>query len=1052
MKILIFEATMKWTRTFASIMLVLHCLSLSAQEIGRSPLYLDDARDNSALFRSNSGKRYNLLYDGTYFWSSDDFGRGGVMYDGRWYEPVYINIDAYDQELLVRHDSNGNTVNLKRDLVDYAEIDGSRFVNLRRSGYDVPVGFYEEVFVNESYKVYKQINKRLENDYFSSGSGSGIISNVFNEKCSYFLERSGNVVTPMKTGKTERMLRNPDGKDFATACKPSKQTVVRITDTRNPVLVPAIPDSLRRDVPVSSFNAGNFKVKDKTIYTELPAGFFSDGKAGKDDELLKLINAGNEIVTFANKVYHIGSVENAKGDRAYVRGTVRDILSGEPLAGVAVFDEKSKVYAMTDNDGTYRVQLPLGENVLSFSGYSLEDMHLNIMVNSDGGLDVVMKEKVTSLKGAVVSAETMVNHRDTRMGIEKVRINTITKVPVAFGEADVLKVVMTLPGVKSVGEASSGFNVRGGSSDQNLVLFNDGTIYNPSHMFGIFSAFNTDVINDIELYKSSIPAEFGGRISSVLDVRGREGNSNKVQGSLGVGLLTSRFHLEGPLGSERTTFIVGGRTTYSNWLFNLLPKNSSYSGGTANFSDLNASVTHKVNDRNTIQAYGYWSRDKYTFDGDTTFRYSNVNFSLKWRSTVSDRTKSTVVAGYDGYKNRVDDNFNRYSAYSIATRINQGYAKAGFKTLLNDRHQLSYGLNSIIYSLNPGHMSPLGEESLVEDWSLSKQKAIESALYLGDTWTMSDKFSLDLGLRYSAFLSLEDKKFYGAPEYRLSAKYSFLDNLSLKAGFNTMTQYIHLISNTASVSPMDAWNLSNSKMKPQEGWQAASGLYWTINDNKIDLSLEAYYKRSSHSLDYKSGAVLIMNPFLQDELVETYGKAYGIEFMIKKTLGKLNGWISYTYSRSLLKEMQDRGVETINAGQWYNAPYDKPHDFKLVGNYKFTHRYSLSVNVDYSTGRPVTLPVSTYQYGGGRRLAYSVRNGYRIPDYFRMDVAMNIDPGHYLRKLTHMTWTVGVYNITGRKNAYSVYYSTNGGGTIKGYMLSVFAYPIPYININLKFG
>ena len=242
---------------------------------------------------------------------------------------------------------------------------------------------------------------------------------------------------------------------------------------------------------------------------------------------------------------------------------------------------------------------------------------------------------------------------------------------------------------------------------------------------------------------------------------------------------------------------------------------------------------------------------------------------------------------------------------------------------------------------------------------------------------------------------------------------------------------------------MDTWRLAGASMRPQEGWQAAAGLYWTVRDNTIDLSLETYYKRISRSLDYKSGAVLIMNENLAADLVETYGKAYGVELMAKKTLGKLNGWVSYTYSRSLLKEMEDRGVETINGGAWYRAPHDKPHDFKLVGNYKFTHRYSLSVNVDYSTGRPVTIPVAVYNYGGGIRLAYSTRNGYRIPDYFRMDMALNIDPGHYLRKLTHMSFTLGVYNVTGRKNPYSVYYNTLGGTSVKGYMVSVFATQIP---------
>ena len=266
-----------------------------------------------------------------------------------------------------------------------------------------------------------------------------------------------------------------------------------------------------------------------------------------------------------------------------------------------------------------------------------------------------------------------------------------------------------------------------------------------------------------------------------------------------------------------------------------------------------------------------------------------------------------------------------------------------------------------------------------------------------------------------------------------------------------MSQYIHLISNTSSISPIDSWQLSNAQIRPQNGWQAASGLYWTIGGGQADLSLEAYYKRTSHYLHYKSGATLMMKEHLAEDLVETYGKAYGVELMAKKTSGKLTGWVSYSYARSMLREMYDRGVETINGGAWYNAPHDKPHEAKMVANYKFTHRYSLSANLDYATGRPVTMPVGIYRYGGGWRLAYSERNSYRIPDYFRLDLAINIEPGHYLRQLTHMSWTVGVYNVTGRKNAYSVFFSTNGGRGIAGRMLSVFACQIPYINLNLKF-
>ena len=801
---------------------------------------------------------------------------------------------------------------------------------------------------------------------------------------------------------------------------------------------------------ISSYGTDRFILHSKSVFTSLPAGYFNKGKAEADDSALQQFLAEQSaVVTFQNKVYEIGESNAGRTGKVYVSGHVRDVSSGEPLVGVSVYEEKTGVYALTDATGFYRIALPVGDNLLNLSGYSLDDMHLNLKVWDDGVLDVVMKEKVLALTGAVVSASALSHHRDAKMGIERVRVEVINKIPSAFGEGDIIKAILTLPGVKSVGEASSGFNVRGGSVDQNLVLFNDGTIYNPTHLFGIFSAFNPDIVSEVELYKSSIPASMGGRISSVLDVRTREGNANKIAGSLGIGLLTSRFHLEGPLVKGKTTFIVGGRTTYSNWLLKLLPQTSEYAGGKASFSDVNASLTHKINEANTLQGFVYWSRDGFEFSRDPAFRYSNLNGSLRWRSRLSGRLNFTASVGYDRYGARLENSLgkNQLSGYKVDTGINQGFLKMNFQYAVNSAHTLSMGADAIYYHLQPGIMSPLYEgESLVKTWNLDIQRAVEPALFVSDSWTVTSKLSLEGGIRLSGFLALNPSKFYLNPEFRISGKYSFLDNLSVKAGFNTMSQHIHLISNTSSISPIDTWQLSTDRIRPQTGWQAAGGVYWTIANGTIDLTLEGYYKQSAHQLDYKSGATTLMNSHLADDLVETYGKAYGVEVMAKKTTGKLTGWLSYSYSRTLLREMEDRGVATINGGAWYNAPHDKPHEVKLVANYKFTHRYSISANLEYATGRPVTLPIGTYEYGGGTRLAYSQRNTYRIPDYFRLDLAVNIDPGHYLKRLTHMSWTVGVYNVTARKNAYSVFFEG-----LDSYMLSVFACPIPYVNLNLKF-
>ena len=831
-----------------------------------------------------------------------------------------------------------------------------------------------------------------------------------------------------------------------------EQSTFSVSAPRDRFMEEAFGQMREKGYVISSYGNALFILNSKTVFTSLPAGYFDDGSRSRDNsEMERFLAEQNTVVTFANKTYEIGDPGSGRRGKVYLSGHVRDVSSGEPLTGVSVYDTATGAYTVTDADGFYRISLPVGDGQLSLSGYSLDDMHLNLKMFDDGTLDVVMKEKVTALTGALISADAVSYHRDTKIGLERMRINIVSKIPSAFGEGDIIKAVLTLPGVKSVGEASSGFNVRGGSTDQNLILFNDGILYNPTHLFGIFSAFNPDVISEVELYKSSIPVEFGGRISSVLDVRGREGNSNKLEGSLGIGLLTSRFHLEGPISKGRTTFIMGGRTTYSNWILDLMPAYSNYHGGHANFSDLNASFTHKVNDKNTVQAYAYWSRDGFSFSRDTSFRYSNLDVSMKWRSRLGSRLDLVASAGYDQYGAQFDNDFNEMSAYRIGVNIRQGFAKATFHYAAGSAHNFTYGASAVWYDLMPGELSPLHESTLVAARRLDTQNALEPALYFSDTWTVTPELMLEGGVRVSGLAAFDPSKFYANPEIRLSGKYSLRSNLTLKAGFNTMSQYIHLISNTSSISPIDSWQLSNAQIRPQTGWQAASGLYWTVGGGQADLSLEAYYKRTAHYLDYKSGATLMMNEHLADDLVETYGKAYGVELMAKRTSGKLTGWVSYSYARSMLREMYDRGVETINGGAWYNAPHDKPHEAKMVANYKFTHRYSLSANLNYATGRPVTMPVGIYRYGGGWRLAYSDRNSYRIPDYFRLDLAINIEPGHYLRQLTHMSWTVGVYNVTGRKNAYSVFFSTNEGKMVSGRMLSVFACPIPYINLNLKF-
>ena len=795
-----------------------------------------------------------------------------------------------------------------------------------------------------------------------------------------------------------------------------------------------------------------FVLKGVGLAQELPWDYFAvakkQEKAPVSQDYIDALSGSANVATSQNKTYQIGDRGNESvSGKAYLSGYVRDAVTGEPVVGVSLIDNTTRSYAQSDAHGFYKILLPVGKTVLDVSGYSLEDTKVHLQVYGEGSLDVVVKEKVFALSGVVVSAENANKVRTNQMGIEKVRMDRVKNVPMVFGESDVVKIILTLPGVKSVGEASSGFNVRGGATDQNLVLFNGGTVYNPSHLFGVFSGFNPDIVSDIELYKSSIPVEYGGRISSVLDVNSREGNNKNLTGSLGVGLLTAKGHIEGPIG-EKTTFIAGARATYSDWLLSMLPQDSEYNDGSASFYDVTAGVTHKFNEKNSIHVNGYWSVDDFRFSADTSYSYRNANGSVKWKSNLGEKTSMELTAGYDHYDYATIDKFNPVEAYEMSFKIAQMFGKLKFKSLLSEKHTITYGADAISYNLAPGSYLPYGGESLVVPDIIPDETGIEGAAYLSDSWSISDRVSLDFGVRYSMFNS--DKMYHG-PEYRLSGRVMLSDKVSFKAGINSMRQYIHMLSNSISVSPTDIWKLSDRNIKPQKGWQVAGGLYASLFNNKVEASIEGYYKEMDNYLDYKSGAVIIMNKNIADDVIITQGRAYGAELMLKKSIGKLNGWLSYTYSKTQLRERDERGINAINGGKWYAASYDKPHDAKLVANYKFTHRVSISANADYSTGRPITVPVARYEYGGGYRLYYSDRNSYRIPDYMRIDASLNIEPTHKLAAFTHFSFSIGVYNVTGRKNVYSVYFDTDAEGQIQGHKLCIFGAPIPYVNFNFKF-
>ena len=1014
------------------ILITLALLSLAGTAAAQSE---DPEGVFAGIFRGKLPGVYPYKYNGTYYWDRREFQLGDVMYNGRLYKDIYMNVDAYQDELEVRPLTNASAMVVFRDQVAWFTMGTKTFVNLHYLGYaEAPEGFYEVLRDGETPLLLK-VKKQLRFDGNNGGLNMiGGDNENYNSQIHNFFYREETLYALEKGQLRKINKRNLRRRLSAPAGTPSLGLESVTWHSHSD----AAPRGSVAEANLPGTGSG------------LPDGYFEEIKA--DTVIVQYVD--NPLTaTYRNKVYTVGIPGQNKGkSTGQVHGTVTEAETNEPMYGALVFDDNTKTYTRTDRRGQYRINLPIGENVLHFSADGKEELALRVQVHSDGGLDVIMTEKVTMLKEAVVSAESMAQHRNTEMGVEKVSVKTMNKIPSAFGEGDVIKAVLTLPGIKTVGEASGGFNVRGGSADQNLILFNGNTIYNPSHLFGIFSAFNPDIVDNVELYKSSIPAEFGGRVSSVLQVDSKTGNLEHWGGSAGIGLLTSRLHLEGPIVKGKTSIIAGARTTYSDWILKRIPKEqSNYGGGTAGFTDANLGITHHIDDENTIQAYGYYATDRFSFGGDTTFRYGNLNASLVWKHRTEEG-RLEIRGGYDQYHNRISAHEWDYGAYDLDTYIRQAFLRADRKRPLNDAHELSWGIHLTGYALDPGIMTPYGEHSGIAARALDREIALEPAVYASDTWKPTEEISLEAGARLTGFYGQRGHALYGFPDIRLAFKYSPAENVSFKAGANTLSQNIHLISNTMAVSPMDTWKLSDDRIKPTWGWQTAAGAYWTELNTGIDFSLEAYYKNTYRALDYLPGATLTMNPNLADELVPVRGRSYGVELMARKTTGKLTGWASYSYSRARMKEMGDRGLEAIAHGAWYNAPYDKPHEFKLVTNIALTHRYSFSVNVDYSTGRPVTVPIGLYYYGGSYRMAYSERNAHRIPDYFRTDVAFNIDPGHYLKAAFHTTITLGVYNVTGRKNPYSVFFNTLGGSSMaKGYMLSVFATQIPYINLNILF-
>lgn len=768
-----------------------------------------------------------------------------------------------------------------------------------------------------------------------------------------------------------------------------------------------------------------------------------------------------------------------EADETVVSGRITDSGNGQPIVGAQIRVDELEGGTLTDIDGNFSLRLSPGRIYhfhLQYVGY---ESHYAIVGFSPFGassrIDASLFPESRQLESVTVTAERIdVNVKGELSGVERLNIEAIKALPPFMGEVDPVRSLTTLPGVSTAGELASGFNVRGGEAGQNLILQDGAPIYNPSHLFGFFSAFNPDMVSDVSLYKGGGPANFGGRVSSVLNVDLKNGDAGKHTIGGGVGLVSSRLSIEGPLKRGKSSYLVGGRLSYTNWLVratdNLQLKNSS-----ANFYDFTGKVFHTINENNFITLSAYASHDDFQLATDSVFSWGTLNASIRWDHTFNERVSSVLTAFNSNYASEVASR-DDIEPFIYRNTINTTGLK--YDMNFNKTDQLKFlagmGINRVV--LEPGKITPSGEGNVVPI-DMKDQHEIEAAVYVQSDLELSEKWGVSAGLRYSHFLRVGPDeiftfdysdiqgrypaiidsmtygtgdiiKTYGGLEPRLSLRYLIREDLSVKASYYRGYQYLHLISNTTSVTPQDYWITSGPYLKPAIGDQFSLGVFRNMKNNRYELSVEGFYKEIANTVDFIEGADITLNPALEAGLAQGQGLAYGVEALIRKNPGGLvDGWLSYTWSRSL-RRFKSGAFTTIDEGRYYPSSYDKLHNLSLVLNFQLAERTVLSANFNYSTGRPITIPVSKFSYDVYLSvLNYSRRNEYRIPDYHRLDVSIIFKDRPRKNKRWMGEWVLSVFNAYGRDNAYSIYFTRYGTAQ----KVSVLGTIFPSFSYNFRF-
>ncbi len=832
-------------------------------------------------------------------------------------------------------------------------------------------------------------------------------------------------------------------------------------------------------------NKNVFITKGSPVKTELPPDFFETSTLTPDDlfdeskkqkDIHEYLSTRKALLT-RNIV--VGNRKDGAGkDIVTVDGFVKQTEDGLPIIGASLYFEELETGTTTNEIGYFSISMKKGKYSLNANSIESKEEKYQLEVLSDGRIELFLDRKVYALDEVIIRSDKEDNVRGTQMGFDKISAKSIKEIPAIMGERDIIKVALLLPGVQSVGEGASGYNVRGSPADQNVFYLNNVPIYNTSHLFGFFSAFTPDAISDFKLYKSNIPAKYGGRLSSIFDITAKEGNKKQFSLRGGISPITGSFMVEGPFAKDKSSYLIAVRSTYSDWVLKMID-NYEIQNSKASFADAITNFSISLNPNNQIKLLTYFSYDDISLVSQTDYGYQNMGASIGWDHIIRNKHNLQLTYSFSNYGFYEENSQIEWAAYKNNYNLQHNEIRANIILRPNEKHSISFGANTILYNLDRGDYVPLNDASDVIPVYLGKERGVEGGIYIDEEWTVTPVFSLSGGFRFNYYSYLgpqevydyipgapleienitdtiiygnnEPIKTYTNPDFRLAAKYIINPNLSVKASFSQLHQYIFMLSNTIAMSPTDKWKLSDKHIEPMRGQQYSVGVFTNLFRGKLEFSAEAYYKKVKNLVEYKDGANLIVSEVVETEVLQGDLDAYGLELMIKKPYGRLNGWLNYTYSSSTVLVKGNDDLTSINFGNPYPANYDKPHAINLVLNYRLSRRLSFSSNVVYSTGRPITYPTSIFYQDGVPITYYSGRNEYRLPDYFRIDLAVNLEGNLKKNKLIHGSWSFSVYNVTGRKNAYSVYFKSEEG-KIKGYKLSIFGAPIVSLSYNFKLG